>query len=139
MRQNKSRWAGMWCSKSCLSNCDRTLLRDSGSKGGAVGGGLHHTNIVPVFGVGEEGGHHYYVMQYIEGLGLDGVLDELRRLRHQKETVGFDAGCPTDDVVAPGRVGRDGGGVALDGGVSTNDQGWGPGAGTVGGWGSDPR
>ncbi len=35
---------------------------------------LHHTNIVPVFGVGQEGGHHYYVMQYIDGLGLDAVL-----------------------------------------------------------------
>src|SRR5262249_44262328 len=42
---------------------------------------LHHTNIVPVFGVGEQGGLHYYVMQFIHGLGLDLVLDELRRLR----------------------------------------------------------
>src|SRR5439155_20955843 len=42
---------------------------------------LHHTNIVPVFGVGEEDGLHYYVMQFIPGLGLDLVLDELRRLR----------------------------------------------------------
>jgi WD40 repeat protein/tRNA A-37 threonylcarbamoyl transferase component Bud32/tetratricopeptide (TPR) repeat protein len=42
---------------------------------------LHHTNIVPVFGVGEEGGLHYYVMQYIQGQALDAVLDELRRLR----------------------------------------------------------
>src|SRR5262249_37639919 len=42
---------------------------------------LHHTNIVPVFGVGEQDGLHYYVMQFIPGLGLDTVLDELRRLR----------------------------------------------------------
>src|SRR5262249_29263598 len=42
---------------------------------------LHHTNIVPVFGVGEDAGLHYYVMQFIHGLGLDQVLDELRRLR----------------------------------------------------------
>src|SRR5438105_762934 len=42
---------------------------------------LHHTNIVPVFGVGEQEGLHYYVMQFIPGLGLDTVLDELRRLR----------------------------------------------------------
>jgi WD40 repeat protein/serine/threonine protein kinase len=42
---------------------------------------LHHTNIVPVFGVGEEGGLHYYVMQYIQGLGLEAVIEELRRLR----------------------------------------------------------
>ena len=42
---------------------------------------LHHTNIVPVFGVGEENGLHYYVMQFIPGLGLDQVLDELKRLQ----------------------------------------------------------
>jgi serine/threonine protein kinase/Flp pilus assembly protein TadD len=44
---------------------------------------LHHTNIVPVFGVGEEDGTHYYVMQYIEGHPLDKVLAELRRLRDE--------------------------------------------------------
>ena len=49
---------------------------------------LHHTNIVPVFGVGEEGGLHYYVMQYIQGLGLDAVLDELKRLRQEKRPSG---------------------------------------------------
>jgi WD40 repeat protein/serine/threonine protein kinase len=45
---------------------------------------LHHTNIVPVFGVGEaEGaeGVHYYAMQFIQGQGLDTVLEEVRRLR----------------------------------------------------------
>ena len=42
---------------------------------------LHHTNIVPVFGVGEHEGVHYYAMQYIEGQGLDAVLAEVRRLR----------------------------------------------------------
>jgi serine/threonine protein kinase len=35
---------------------------------------LHHTNIVPVFGVGEDQGFHYYVMQRIEGRGLDRLL-----------------------------------------------------------------
>ncbi len=42
---------------------------------------LHHTNIVPVFGVGQQDGLHYYVMQYIHGQGLDVVIEELRRLR----------------------------------------------------------
>jgi serine/threonine protein kinase len=28
---------------------------------------LHHTKIVPVFGVGHEGQLHYYVMQFIPG------------------------------------------------------------------------
>jgi serine/threonine protein kinase/tetratricopeptide (TPR) repeat protein/WD40 repeat protein len=42
---------------------------------------LHHTNIVPVFGVGECDGTHYYAMQFIRGEGLDKVLRDLRRLR----------------------------------------------------------
>jgi serine/threonine protein kinase len=42
---------------------------------------LHHTNIVPVFGVGEADGVHYYAMQFIHGQGLDAVIDELRRIR----------------------------------------------------------
>ena len=42
---------------------------------------LHHTNIVPVHGVGEQDGLHYYVMQFIQGQGLDQVLAELRKLR----------------------------------------------------------
>ena len=44
-------------------------------------GRLHHTNIVPVFGVGCECDTHYYVMQYIQGQPLSEVLVELRRLR----------------------------------------------------------
>jgi serine/threonine-protein kinase len=41
---------------------------------------MHHTNIVPVYGVGEHDGLCYYVMQFIQGLGLDEVLGELKRL-----------------------------------------------------------
>src|SRR3954454_16454207 len=42
---------------------------------------LHHTNIVPVFGVGEQDGVYYYAMQFIQGQGLDTIVEELRRLR----------------------------------------------------------
>jgi serine/threonine protein kinase/WD40 repeat protein len=45
---------------------------------------LHHTNIVPVFGVGECDGVHYYAMQFIQGEGLDKVLCDLRRLRDRQ-------------------------------------------------------
>jgi len=37
---------------------------------------LHHTNIVPVFGVGRQDGLCYYVMQFIEGVALDRWLRE---------------------------------------------------------------
>src|SRR5438128_8358737 len=61
---------------------------------------LHHTNIVPVFGVGEQDGLHYYVMQFIPGLGLDVVLDELRHLRRPRgkpaPTLGGAPGWPTN-------------------------------------------
>ena len=40
---------------------------------------LHHTNIVPVFGVGEDEEVSFYAMQLIEGHGLDKVLDEVIR------------------------------------------------------------
>ncbi len=42
---------------------------------------LHHTNIVPVFDYGEQGGICYYAMQYIAGVGLERVLEDVRRLR----------------------------------------------------------
>jgi eukaryotic-like serine/threonine-protein kinase len=42
---------------------------------------LHHTNIVPVFGVGKQEGLHYYIMQFIRGLGLDQVIEELVQLQ----------------------------------------------------------
>jgi serine/threonine protein kinase len=56
---------------------------------------LHHTNIVPVFAVGEQEGRLYFAMQYIEGRGLDEVLADLRRRRGP--TPGSTAtGTPTD-------------------------------------------
>jgi serine/threonine protein kinase len=46
---------------------------------------LHHTNIVPVFGVGQQNGMHFFVMQRIEGVSLDEVIHganrEVRRPR----------------------------------------------------------
>ncbi|MBW3543009.1 MAG: serine/threonine-protein kinase [Planctomycetes bacterium] len=42
---------------------------------------LHHTNIVPVFDVGEYNGLMYYTMQYIQGAGMDAVLDDVILLR----------------------------------------------------------
>ncbi len=43
-----------------------------------IAANLHHTNIVEVFGVGEQDGFHYYVMQYIQGVGLDAVDSSAR-------------------------------------------------------------
>src|SRR5437868_4594143 len=45
---------------------------------------LHHTNIVPVFAIDEHEGIPYYAMQFIQGQSLDEVIDEVKRLRHDK-------------------------------------------------------
>jgi serine/threonine protein kinase len=58
---------------------------------------MHHTNIVPVFDVGQDGEHLYYAMQLIHGQGLDLVIDDLKRLRAQS-TAG-----PTKDRPADAR------------------------------------
>jgi eukaryotic-like serine/threonine-protein kinase len=42
---------------------------------------LHHAHIVPVYGIGQHEGLHYYTMQFIPGHGLDVVLREVKRLR----------------------------------------------------------
>ena len=47
---------------------------------------LHHTNIVPVFEVGQDGDTLFYAMQYIQGQSLDKVLAELRRMRNGTQT-----------------------------------------------------
>lgn len=62
-----------------------------------IAANLHHTNIVEVFGVGEQEGFYYYVMQYIEGVGLDAVIPELAK------TVRGQGGSP---VTAEGNEGK---------------------------------
>jgi serine/threonine protein kinase/tetratricopeptide (TPR) repeat protein len=44
---------------------------------------LHHTNIVPVFGLFETDGLFYYAMQFIEGQGLHELVATLRTRRQQ--------------------------------------------------------
>jgi WD40 repeat protein/serine/threonine protein kinase len=68
---------------------------------------LHHTNIVPVFGVGEHDGLPYYAMQFIQGLGLDEVLEKVRSLKEGNSTRP-DAGLPDapDREVAAAAVAR---------------------------------
>jgi WD40 repeat protein/serine/threonine protein kinase len=45
---------------------------------------LHHTNIVPVFEVGQQDGLCYYAMQFIRGQALDAVFQELQHLRSDR-------------------------------------------------------
>ncbi|HEU4338936.1 MAG TPA: protein kinase [Planctomycetota bacterium] len=40
---------------------------------------LDHPNVVRVFGVGEAAGHHFYAMQFIDGKGLDRMVNECKQ------------------------------------------------------------
>ncbi len=78
---------------------------------------LSHPNIVPVYGVGEHLGLHYYAMQFIPGQGLDRVIEEVSRLRKEgdsrTETTPAAPRAPdsssivTDGGTATGRGGRE--------------------------------
>ncbi len=51
---------------------------------------LHHTNIVPVFEVGDSKDHHFYSMQFIDGIGLDHAIDSIRERKNYNLLVGFE-------------------------------------------------
>ena len=63
--------------------------------------GLHHTNIVPVFEVGQAGATAYYAMQFIQGQGLDQIIDELVRLRDGGGMGNAMSPGPTTAISAP--------------------------------------
>lgn len=58
--------------------------------------GLQHRGIVPILGIGEDRGVHFYAMQHIEGESLERVAEEVRRLRNPA----------AGELHAPGRSSR---------------------------------
>jgi WD40 repeat protein/serine/threonine protein kinase len=62
--------------------------------------GLHHTNIVPVFGVGQERGVHYYAMQFIEGRTLADIIAEQHGQAHEEAR--HSVKTPAASTVGPG-------------------------------------
>jgi len=69
---------------------------------------LSHPNIVPVYGVGEHLGIHYYAMQYIPGQGLNRVLEEVRRLREAGISESDSADASSSSSLAAGLDSRGG-------------------------------
>jgi eukaryotic-like serine/threonine-protein kinase len=59
----------------------RAVFRERFQREARAAARLHHTNIVPIFGVGEDHGVLYFAMQFIQGQSLDAVLEDVRRLR----------------------------------------------------------
>jgi serine/threonine protein kinase/WD40 repeat protein len=87
---------------------------------------LHHTNIVPVYEVGECGGTCFYAMQFIRGHGLDQVLRQLRWLREGR------AAEPGSELTAELAAGLQSGPFAAAGGAPSGESAPPPsGSGTV--------
>lgn len=80
-----------------LLNSDKALARFQRESRTAAG--LHHSNIVPVLGVGTDDGYHYYVMQFIRGVGLDEVIGHLRA----DDLMGSGSEGPTPDLSSVAR------------------------------------
>jgi WD40 repeat protein len=66
---------------------------------------LHHTNIVPVFDVGQDGDAFFYAMQFIAGQPLNEVIGELRRLRQASGGLGPRAAAGHEAPAAPAPAG----------------------------------
>ncbi|HEY8506680.1 MAG TPA: serine/threonine-protein kinase, partial [Gemmataceae bacterium] len=63
--------------------------------------GLHHTNIVPIFEVGEVEGTPYFAMQFIDGRGLDQFPPGAVPLPDPQRTAEFRPGAPTPPPPPP--------------------------------------
>jgi eukaryotic-like serine/threonine-protein kinase len=62
-----------------LQTSDQDKLQIRFRREAEAAAGLHHTNIVQVYGSGVDGGVHYYAMQLIQGAPLNEVIDWLRQ------------------------------------------------------------
>ena len=72
---------------------------------------LHHTHIVPVYSVGSDRGVHYYAMQYIRGLTVAQMIDEMRTREGRDGTAAAQgaASSPTLAAVTAGQDSRSAG------------------------------
>lgn len=61
-----------------LQSSDQDKLEIRFRREAEAAAGLHHTNIVQVYGSGVDDGVHYYAMQLIQGAPLNEVIDWLR-------------------------------------------------------------
>ncbi len=74
---------------------------------------LHHTNIVPIFGVGHDQGCHYYVMQWIQGASLSAVIDclqaeaRLQQSPHRRSSGPKSSGLKSSGLKSSGQTSSD--------------------------------
>jgi serine/threonine protein kinase len=66
---------------------------------------LHHTNIVPVYGIGEEQDLHFFAMQFIDGVPLSDVIRSVSgRPTRRDDSAASDGGTLAEKLLAPTAV-----------------------------------
>jgi len=58
-------------------------------------GRLHHTNVVPIYAMGQHDGHVYYAMELVEGLPLNALVDRWRSGRQAPSPAAGDGTRPS--------------------------------------------
>ena len=56
---------------------DMPVLKDQLQREAATIAALQHQNIVPIYSFAEDQGYSYYVMQLVDGIGLDKIIEQL--------------------------------------------------------------
>jgi serine/threonine-protein kinase len=73
-----------------------------------VAAAIDHPNVIPVYAAGEERGHLYLVMRYVNGTDLQGLLARERRVPPARvAAIGLQVGAALDAAHAVGLVHRD--------------------------------
>jgi len=81
---------------------------------------LNHPNVIQAIDVGEAGGHHYFVMEYVEGESLQGLLKRQRRLDEARVLhVGMQMAAALQHAYQHGLIHRD----VKPGNILLNSQG----------------
>jgi serine/threonine protein kinase len=62
---------------------DMHVWKDRLQREAATIAALQHPNIVPIYSFSEDQGYSYYVMQLVDGIGLDKLIDQLMRQRRR--------------------------------------------------------
>src|ERR1043166_6800597 len=69
---------------------------------------LEHPNLVEVYDIGEDGGFHFIVMAYVEGMNLQEMLDDARKLEPREAArIAFEVARGLEAVHADGILHRD--------------------------------